>query len=139
MQVPAVEVYAASPNGSFTCNNETVTYLVHSYTDGVTYEWAKPDGSTSDGPGLTATVPGVYMLTVTNPENGCQLIREVPIGASYPDLAISAGPDKVLTCEDKTVTLEGTVSGSNVVRWFSSDGEPLTYGSMSLVLLQFSL
>jgi hypothetical protein len=49
----------------------TVQLMGHSIISGVIYSWQGPNGFTSGSRNPLVSVPGVYTLTVTNPQTGC--------------------------------------------------------------------
>ncbi|MBC5774836.1 T9SS type A sorting domain-containing protein [Pontibacter sp. KCTC 32443] len=104
-----------------TCNNSEVRVIVKRLLGGSAYSWTGPNGFTSDQSGFSATVPGTYTLTLTDTITGCQATKSVFIGEFIPDLNANAGPDKVLTCKDKTVTLTGSANTFAVI-WSTTDG-----------------
>ncbi|MCG8319714.1 MAG: hypothetical protein MI921_09445, partial [Cytophagales bacterium] len=57
--------------GNLSCDATTINLTASSSTPGVTYSWTGPGGfvSTEQNPGVS--VAGQYVVTVTNPVNGC--------------------------------------------------------------------
>lgn len=62
---------AAATGGILTCSQPSIQLIGSSNTAGVLFSWSGPDGfsSTDESPGVT--VPGIYLLTVTDPQTGC--------------------------------------------------------------------
>ncbi|MBC5774837.1 T9SS type A sorting domain-containing protein [Pontibacter sp. KCTC 32443] len=115
-------IYITPYEAYLTCKNRQVQ-LRSATSIAANYEWTGPNGFIKREEGVLsssiyATMPGKYTLTVTNPQTGCQATetREVTELAP-PDLNVNAGPDKVVTCDVTTVTLEGSVTGSPLIRW----------------------
>jgi hypothetical protein len=61
----------ASVSGEITCLNKSILLQGASATPGVTYQWNGPRGYTSAVREAATDAPGIYLLTVTNPANGC--------------------------------------------------------------------
>src|SRR5690606_31786400 len=100
--------------------------------EGLVYKWTGPLDFTSDKPGIEATIAGEYTLTVTNPATGCTgTASTTVVGPFYPN--VNAGPDKVLTCDNPTVTLEGSsenyFDGWHRIMWEASNGGHIVSGA----------
>jgi hypothetical protein len=120
--IPFVRIQDFWEDGPLTCNNSV--YHVEAYTTTVNaiYAWTGPNGFTSDKPAVGFTIPGTYTLTVTDPATGCQASESISITQYYPKMAVNAGPDRVLTCKEQTVTLLAKSNGVNSFTWYSPDG-----------------
>ncbi len=136
-RAPDFEFMVGQDNGSrkwITCNNPevrvyTMDPLTRDLLEGVTYAWTGPEGFTSDKAVIYASVVGEYKVTVTDIMTGCQVTKSVAIGDFYIDATVSAGPDQVLTCEKRTVTLVGSVVGTvPFIHWYTLAGEHIKYG-----------
>jgi hypothetical protein len=57
--------------GTIDASHPTVQLKGHSIISGVTYLWTGPNGFTSSLKKPIVSVPGLYTLTVTNPQTGC--------------------------------------------------------------------
>ncbi|HEY4651852.1 MAG TPA: T9SS type A sorting domain-containing protein, partial [Pontibacter sp.] len=114
-----------------TCKNKIVRLWAGPDRAGLNFEWTGPNGFTSDQEVITVSVLGTYTLTVTDPVTGCSATTSANVWAFYPTLTADAGPDKVLTCKDQKVILEGSISGTPFSHWYK-DGEHVTFGSLSL-------
>lgn len=89
--------------------------------EGFSYSWSGPDNFTSTQQNVSVTEPGTYTLQVTDNATGESASDSWTLSAPRrPDA--SAGPDKVLTCANPTVTLEGTMTSGDHVIWLASDG-----------------
>ena len=92
------------------------------------FSWtASNGGSILSGAGTATPVinaPGTYMLTVTNPENGCTDTDVVEIFNDANTPVVNAGPAPTLTCALTQATLNPTAStGANYVySWTASGG-----------------
>lgn len=133
-QAPDFEFYINMHDDYITCKNKEVSIYVKNQPEGVTYAWTGPDGFTSDKAYIDATVVGEYSLTLTNPVNGCQVTKSIPVGERYPEVTVSAGPDQVLSCKNKTVTLIGSVTGAvPFMHWYTEEGQHIQYGNNLVV------
>ncbi|MEL6274023.1 MAG: hypothetical protein AAFU03_02810, partial [Bacteroidota bacterium] len=109
----------AGPDQFLTCDSTSVllgSEVIDSIF-GFTYQWLDPLGMPI--PGATTTylqvdTPGEYVLSVFNPLSDCQGLDTVLV--TYDTLApiAEAGPDRLLTCEDRLGVLlpAGTSTGS---------------------------
>lgn len=117
----------AGPDDTLTCTATQVTLSGSSITPGATFLWIATNGGTILSGANTATpvvqVPGTYILTVTNPVNGCtaQDSANVYQDINAPD--VDAGADMVLTCTTASVMLTGSSStvGATYL-WTTIDG-----------------
>jgi hypothetical protein len=112
----------ASP-GVLTCTTTTVTLNGSSSTLGVTYAWAGPYGFAGSTQNITTTVPGIYILTVTNPVNGCTASAQVTVTQQIerPE-GITAVASNVLTCTTTSATITGTSITSGVTYSWTGPG-----------------
>lgn len=62
---------ATATGGTLTCAATTVTLSGNSPTAGAIYTWTGPNGYTSNLQNPVVSVAGNYLLTATNPVNGC--------------------------------------------------------------------
>jgi hypothetical protein len=69
----------AGVNGGLSCSVSSVTLTGSSGVPGVSYNWSGPNGFTSALQNPSATVAGTYILTVTNPVNGCANTHSVVV------------------------------------------------------------
>lgn len=61
----------AGPDAILSCGTPTVQLSGNSSTNGATFLWTGPGGFSSSEQNPSVSLPGVYLLTVTNPANGC--------------------------------------------------------------------
>ncbi|MFC2104269.1 PKD domain-containing protein [Bacteroidota bacterium] len=98
-----------------TCTNTLVTVSGSSITLGVTYLWEvlSGGGNITNATSATTTVDadGDYRLTVTAP-NGCTNTDVVTVGENVtpPNVNLPATDDEEITCNQTTVTLNGSSS-----------------------------
>lgn len=92
-------------------------------------QWEAVDGGNilSGANSLSAEVdqPGDYRLTATNQETGCESTEEVSVVTDVEFPVADAGADQTITCQDSTVTLDGSASSTGAAfsyEWFAVDG-----------------
>ncbi|WP_299701235.1 T9SS type A sorting domain-containing protein [uncultured Pontibacter sp.] len=98
-------------------------------SEGITYQWSGPNGFSSNNRRVGVTEPGEYTLVVTDTNRNLTASASLVINPPMQPTG-SAGPDKVLTSQNSTVTLEGSGSESAVI-WFASDGGNIVSGERS--------
>lgn len=101
-------------------------------TEGITYSWTGPNDYVSDARHASVKEPGEYRLEVKHIASG--LTSSATIGVTqlrFPEG--SAGPDKVLTCNNPTVTLEGSITNDfGWPIWLAGDGGNIVSGYRTL-------
>ncbi len=93
---------------------------------GFTYLWTTSEGQILNGAAtLTPEVnePGLYLLTVTNPDNGCQASDEVQISRDedLPEVAIL--PPAAITCDTPAITLTALADPGFEHQWRNAAGQ----------------
>ncbi|HMX40540.1 MAG TPA: hypothetical protein PKD78_09435, partial [Saprospiraceae bacterium] len=113
---------ATADGGTLNCINNSIIIDGNSTTPGVTLGWTGPNGFTSTEEDPLITLPGTYVLTVTNPANGCTKLAEaqVHIDTIAPGASATTG---ILTCKDPTQTLTG-ISPTTSVTWSWAGPDP---------------
>lgn len=100
--------------GTITCTQPVIDlHPIYIPTDGIIM-WEGPFGFTSVQPNISVTVPGTYILHVTNPA-GCTTSRSVDIGidtTTFPIDVITIGKD----CQNSQLTL-GNTFPERLVYW----------------------
>lgn len=100
--------------------------------------WTTPDGNIQSGsttlsPSVDA--PGLYILTVTNQQNGCTAADSVAVFSEKTPPALSLSPAPMLTCTAPVATLSASVSqpaaGQYTSQWTTSTGN-IQSGSTTL-------
>lgn len=109
----ALPTASAGADQTITCTQSSVTLTGSGTPANITYNWSGPAFPPADPSAANPVVnqPGVYVLAVTNPVNGCVQRDTVLIGASINPPAADAGADHIITCATTSVVLGG--SGSN--------------------------
>jgi hypothetical protein len=124
---------------TLTCTQQTLGLSGSgSGATGLTYQWTTSNGSfvsATNIPDPVVDQPGIYTLTVTNPDNGCTASSSVTINQA-PNLPIAAiGVPPSLTCELTTLNLNatGSSSGTNFTcQWTASNGGHIVNGAGTL-------
>ncbi|MGQ0829976.1 MAG: T9SS type A sorting domain-containing protein [Bacteroidota bacterium] len=102
----------AGPDKTLTCAVTQVTLNGSSSTPGVTFMWVAKDGGVILSGGNTATplvqIPGKYVLTVINPQNGCSAKDSANVYYNNTKPHADAGGDMVLNCTVDTLILDGS-------------------------------
>jgi len=102
--------------------NDTLTLTASIQPANGTVSWSTPDGHIAAGtntPTPNITSPGTYIVTVTNPANGCTGTASILVLAAAPcPVSANAGED-VFLCEPGAVMLHGSATGPlhNVYWW----------------------
>ena len=90
-------------------------------------EWTTPNGNFVSGTnGLSPEVdrPGTYVLTITNPANGCSATRSVDVVSTAFEPPAEAGMSLTLNCSVTEIRLEGVdFGGAFEYLWSSPDGQ----------------
>lgn len=98
---------SAGADQTLDCVKNSATLNGSSSTPGVVYSWSGPSFTSSIAtPSVTKT--GTYVLTVTNPVNGCSATSSVQVRSTTAIPDVNAGTDKQLTCSVKNVNLNGS-------------------------------
>jgi gliding motility-associated-like protein len=106
---------ANAVTNSITCTNSSVSIGVTLTSAGpVTYQWSTPgiSGSTT-GSSATATLAGVYTVTITNnPGNNCSVQINISVPSNTTPVVASIAPASTITCNTPSVTLSASPVGS---------------------------
>lgn len=104
---------ATANGGTITCTNNNVTLQGNSSTQNVTFAWSGPNGYTSNLQNPVVSVSGNYVLTVTNPANGCTSTASATVAqnTTAPTATATSGP--VLTCAQTSSQVLASTNGSN--------------------------
>ncbi len=111
---------ASAIGGMLTCTLEILPIDGSSNTPNVLWNWAGPDihvGNQSlENP--IVGLPGTYTATVTNTQNGCSATATATVSQDINKPTVSAGANKIITCFNTSVLLDGSGSpGSAVFLW----------------------
>ncbi len=123
----AVPTIDAGANDTLTCTQTEATLDASvNPTGNYSFQWTARAGSpiqneTSLMP--TVSQADVYILSVTNPDNGCVATDSVEVFANIEIPTVFAGFDTTLDCTTSSIQLEATVIGNNLVyQWSTTDG-----------------
>jgi len=118
------ENVSAGPGQLLSCGGDLVQLLPDStvFSRPVTWEWtADCITPQSDSWTIFTDCPGLYTLTVTNIDNGCQGSDTTRVSLA-PNFSIAVLPDTAyLSCETGSVTLDNNGSIGSVFQWFLDD------------------
>ncbi|MDO8368934.1 MAG: gliding motility-associated C-terminal domain-containing protein [Saprospiraceae bacterium] len=102
---------ASASGGSINCLSLQTTLMSSSPTGGVNYIWTGPGINAGNQFQQNPTVnqPGVYVVTVRNPVNGCTSTATVTVlGDITPPAANAVGG--VITCTQTSITIDGSTN-----------------------------
>ncbi len=127
LAVPAV----SATGGAITCLANSVILSSTSSATNSTFNWAGPNGFTSNLQNPTAAATGSYSLIVTAP-NGCTGASAATIALNTTLPTSEAGNNGTLNCNASQVNLSGIASsqGSNFTyNWTTANGNILSGGN----------
>jgi hypothetical protein len=104
-------------SGTVSCTTPSVQIENSTSAAGALFEWSGPDGFVSPEQQPVTGIPGLYMVTVTDPSNGCTASAEITVPAdTIPPFAAATGG--TLTCAITTVQLAcSTDADAPVFSW----------------------
>ena len=115
--------------------NVTLTGTSDATTVPFEFTWRNAQGTIigSDNPEtIEVQLPGIYTLTVLNPDNGCENQDETEVMQDIEAPIAEAGPSLVLTCVNPEDALDGSSSsvGNNFTyNWMTTNGQILNGAS----------
>ncbi|OQP64307.1 hypothetical protein A3860_20250 [Niastella vici] len=111
-----------------TCVATPATLTGSSTTSGVTYSWSNGVGVIATTPVTSVTTPGTYMLTVTNPANGCLSTSQVIVTQDIETpTGVTASHTGIITCNNPSIAISATVSSPSLTyRWSGPNGYTAT-------------
>ena len=123
---PEVTLSSSNADNILTCSVTEITLTASSNTTGVTYKW--DDANETTGATLLVNQPNTYMVTATNPSNGCYAAATETIGINKEDPIVSIASvnasgvaTKTITCTNTELTLTPSVSNETII------GAPVTF------------
>lgn len=137
LQNGVVPIAVANVSGIITCDNPTVTLNGSSSSPNVTFNWTGPGGFSSEVKNPLVSIPGTYVLAVTNPVNGCKsstsvrVIQDTQPCSSAESSALRIGSEEVkngITAYPNpakgkmTLSFTATESGHYKLNVYSLDG-----------------
>jgi hypothetical protein len=110
-----------------TCLQSQVTLAGSGNAGGalIVFGWSGPgiNASNQTLPLATVDTAGLYILTITNAQNGCAAKDTVLVNADVDPPMANAGPDKVITCAHPAIQLEGGISmGATIAALWTGPG-----------------
>ncbi len=118
----------AGADAMLTCLVNSVPLNATSTTAGASFAWSNGVNDAAN----PVTVANTYIVTVTDPLNGCTASDAVVVGIDTTTPNANAGPDKVLPCVNG-VAISGSSTTSNAV--FSWSGPGISSGANTAVPL----
>lgn len=114
---------ATATGGSINCNAPQTTLTGSSPTNNVNYTWTGPgiNAGNQFQQNPTVNLPGVYILTVENPVNGCTSSASVTVLGDVTPPSASAIGDTI-TCAQTSVTIDGVTNVSTATWNWSGPG-----------------
>ncbi|TAK46415.1 MAG: T9SS type A sorting domain-containing protein [Saprospiraceae bacterium] len=85
-------------DGEITCAQTAVQLIANPAVPGYSFDWSGPGGFSSNEENTIATEAGVYVLTVTDPANGCKSEYSVFVVEDTIAPLIELGPPVQLNC-----------------------------------------
>jgi hypothetical protein len=130
---------AAGPGGQLSCQMPTL-FLNGNGSAGpnFTYQWSTPNGNILNGETtLTPEIDagGIYLLTVTNLDNGCTASSSVTITVNQNFPYATGGPDRELNCQNNGVVElngSGSSAGPNFSYQWTADPGNIVSGANTL-------
>ncbi len=123
MTAPAAEAGPATVD--LTCLAPTVTLDASASTAGVTVEWSDIPAPDNTQPMVDVTAPGIYTLTVTDPNNGCTATDQIEVKANNEAPEVTFGTVDAIDCANGQVTLNPTITTAGTdlaITWTGLDG-----------------
>jgi len=127
----------AGPDMIINCiSTEVQLHGAASIGNNLSYEWRDPSGAViGSSSSVYTNAAGVYVLKVTDIENGCSNVDEVDVSLdNYLPIA-DAGSDQTINCISPTIMLSSELSiGSNLdYEWIDSTGEVISEDELVIV------
>jgi gliding motility-associated-like protein len=117
-----------------TLNNQLLQAIASGSGSTLTFEWETFGGQIASGDDTAEPLinaPGIYVVTVTNADNGCTAAQSVEVvqDTLSPDILINV--PQILTCSQPQVSLTGSASPAAPVSftWTSTNGLILSGGN----------
>jgi hypothetical protein len=111
--------------GLIDCNRTETTLNTAATTQNIQFHWTGPNGFSETFASPTVKTAGLYILTSTDPQSGCQSIDSAFVTVNQTNPTAKCSVSEELTCNNSSVWLSslGSSAGSNIqYMWWSSDG-----------------
>ncbi|MEO1652026.1 MAG: hypothetical protein AAFU64_00655, partial [Bacteroidota bacterium] len=129
------DLQIATPS-DITCNNPLISLIGSSATSGVTYSWSSENGEIIGEPtqaSVQVNSAGTYVLTVTNPVNGCVSVDSVTVNA-FTEVTVSLDLSNDIDCNNTTAQITSSSSSANLsYLWTSLDGNITSDNTLSSI------
>lgn len=135
----AIVAVANAPD-TLTCTDLSVLLNANGSSNlpGLTYAWTTADGliqSGADTPNPVAGAPGIYLLLLTNPANGCTATDQAIVQQNITPPNIGIDLPDTLTCANPTLSLQGqnnSPAGNFTYLWTATNGGNIVSGATTL-------
>ncbi|MEQ1745483.1 MAG: gliding motility-associated C-terminal domain-containing protein [Saprospiraceae bacterium] len=126
----ALPIAVAGPTAVLTCSNPTQALNATGTSVGsnVQYLWTTANGKIDNGHTSlmpTVSLPGTYVLLVTNNSTGCTATSTVQISADMQLPVLTSAPPGLITCIVKNVPLQATATNAGnapLYQWNTQNG-----------------
>jgi hypothetical protein len=120
----AVTINPVPANAQMTCIISSVTLNSSTAASGVTYNWSGPNGFSSVVPNPLVNATGAYIVTITDPANGCTAADTAIVTRNNtPPEGVSALISDRLTCFVSVVTITGfSITPGATYSWTGPNG-----------------
>ncbi|MBL7826952.1 MAG: hypothetical protein JNJ57_10005, partial [Saprospiraceae bacterium] len=120
----------AGPDGLITCAQTSFTFNTAGTDSGAGFNliWTGPgiNAGNQNQPAPTVTLPGTYVISVTNSTNSCVTTDTVVVDENTLAPVANAGADNHLDCQTTIVTLDGLGSSSGQFITYNWQGPDIT-------------
>jgi protocatechuate 3,4-dioxygenase beta subunit len=125
----------ASNDGPFTCAKTSVQVTVTVSTGGLAFSWSGPGGFTANTQSANVTDPGVYVVTVTNPFNGCSATDTTIVteNKAVPENVTATGA--TIDCANPVVQITASTTTPGVTYSWTGPGQFSQAGQNQMVSL----
>lgn len=119
----------AGPAALLTCSQPLQTLVANNGAPDSSFviTWTTPNGNITGNPAndtITCDQPGLYLLSVTDPANGCISVDSVLVTANQQTPALAIAPPGLLTCQQSTIVLQATATGDSLsYQWQTTGGQ----------------
>ncbi|GAB5554762.1 MAG: hypothetical protein Sapg2KO_43530 [Saprospiraceae bacterium] len=137
LETPVFEIKAPEV---ITCADSLIelSALIFSDSNNLTYSWSGLDSQLIDAPTQSTIMvdqTGDYVLTLSNPTNGCVSSDTINVTRNQVLPQVSAGIDQTFNCDSDQLTLTGNAMSQSTdieIRWLSRQPNDIISGNESL-------
>ncbi|MCC6461867.1 MAG: hypothetical protein IT260_15435, partial [Saprospiraceae bacterium] len=108
-------------SGILTCTKDTVPLVSDALGSNLSWAWTGPGNFISTDPNPKVNLPGDYLLTLTNQDNGCVTLLTEPVQADQEPPLVSALAG-LLSCAQPALSLVGTSTPPGTFSWSGPSG-----------------